>query len=39
VTGPGGGNDEDGRVSLMWNTLSELERNYAVSGFDRTHNL
>jgi hypothetical protein len=39
VTGPGGGNDEDGRVSLAWNTLSELDRNYAVSGFDRTHNL
>jgi hypothetical protein len=39
VTGPGGGFDEDGRVSLMWNTLSELDRNYAVSGFDRTHNL
>jgi hypothetical protein len=34
----GGGNDEDGRVSLMWNMPSQLHRNYAVSGFDRTHN-
>jgi hypothetical protein len=38
-TGPGGGNDEDGRVSLMFNTLSQYDRNYAVAGYDRTHNL
>ena len=37
--GPGGGNDEDGRVSLMFNTLSQYDRNFAVAGYDRTHNL
>jgi Carboxypeptidase regulatory-like domain/TonB dependent receptor-like, beta-barrel len=34
----GGGNDEDGRVTLMWNLPSEFDRNYAVAGYDRTHN-
>jgi hypothetical protein len=33
-----GAQDEDGRVQLMFNTASELDRNYAVAGFDRTHN-
>ena len=32
-------NDEDGRVTLQWNTLSQLDRNYAVAGFDRRHNV
>ena len=35
----GGGNDEDGRVQLMWNMDSQYDRNYAVAGYDRTHNV
>jgi hypothetical protein len=35
----GGGNDEDGRVQVMWNMDSQYDRNYAVAGFDRTHNV
>jgi hypothetical protein len=35
----GGGNDEDGRVNLMFNSNSQYDRNYAVAGYDRTHNL
>ena len=31
-------NDEDGWTGLEWNTVSQLERNYAVAGFDRKHN-
>jgi hypothetical protein len=36
---PGGGNDEDGRVTLMWNMPSQYDRNYALAGYDRTHNV
>jgi hypothetical protein len=31
-------NDEDGRATLYFNTPSLLDRNYALAGFDRTHN-
>jgi hypothetical protein len=31
-------NDEDGWAVLHWNTLSQLDRNYARAGFDRKHN-
>jgi len=30
--------DNDGRATLNWNTPSEYYRNYALAGFDRTHN-
>jgi len=30
--------DNDGRATLDWNTPSEYYRNYALAGFDRTHN-
>ncbi len=30
--------DEDGWVGLSWNTPSELHRNFALAGYDRTHN-
>jgi hypothetical protein len=30
--------DEDGWTGLSYNTASQLHRNYAVAGFDRTHN-
>ena len=30
--------DNDGRATLNWNTPSEDYRNYALAGFDRTHN-
>jgi hypothetical protein len=29
--------DEDGWAGLNWNTPSELGRNYALAGYDRTH--
>jgi len=32
-------NDEDGRVTFEWNMPSQFDRNLAVAGFDRTHNL
>lgn len=31
--------DEDGRVTLSYNMDSQLSRNYALAGYDRTHNL
>jgi hypothetical protein len=31
--------DEDGRQTINWNMESQLHRNYARQGFDRTHNL
>ncbi len=31
--------DQDGRVTLNWNMLSQYDRNFALAGFDRTHNL
>jgi hypothetical protein len=31
--------DGDGRTGLSWNTPSEYSRNWALAGFDRTHNL
>jgi hypothetical protein len=31
-------NNEDGRATLDYNTPSELYRNWALAGFDRTHN-
>jgi len=30
--------DQDGRVNLNWNMASQYERNYALAGYDRTHN-
>ena len=30
--------DEDGWVALLYNSPSQFERNYALAGFDRTHN-
>ena len=30
--------DQDGRQTLLFNTPSELDRNYTVAGFDRRHN-
>jgi hypothetical protein len=30
--------DEDGWTGVDFNTLSQYDRNYAVAGFDRTHN-
>jgi hypothetical protein len=30
--------DNDGRSTVNWNTPSEYYRNYALAGFDRTHN-
>jgi hypothetical protein len=30
--------DEDGWTGLSWNTPSELHRNFATAGYDRTHN-
>jgi hypothetical protein len=30
--------DEDGWVALNYNSPSQFERNYALAGFDRTHN-
>jgi Carboxypeptidase regulatory-like domain/TonB dependent receptor-like, beta-barrel len=30
--------DQDGRQQLAFNTPSELDRNFALAGFDRTHN-
>ncbi len=30
--------DQDGRQTLAFNTPSELDRNFALAGFDRTHN-
>jgi Carboxypeptidase regulatory-like domain/TonB dependent receptor len=30
--------DDDGWVGLDWNTLSQIDRNYALAGFDRKHN-
>jgi hypothetical protein len=30
--------DEDGWVALSFNSPSQFERNYALAGFDRTHN-
>ena len=32
-------NDEDGRVTVQWNTPSQYDRNYAHAGYDRRHNL
>jgi len=29
--------DDDGWVGLTWNAPSQLDRNYALAGFDRTH--
>jgi outer membrane receptor protein involved in Fe transport len=29
--------DDDGWASLQWNAPSELDRNYALAGYDRTH--
>jgi hypothetical protein len=31
--------NDDGRATLLWNTPSELWRNWAPAGFDRRHNL
>lgn len=31
--------DEDGRVTLSWNSPDQYERNYAPAGYDRRHNL
>jgi hypothetical protein len=31
-------NDEDGRSTLGFNTPAVLDRNFAIAGFDRTHN-
>ncbi len=31
-------NDEDGWTALMWNTPLMYDQNYALAGFDRTHN-
>ena len=31
--------DNDGRATLLFNTPSELDRNWAPAGFDRRHNL
>jgi hypothetical protein len=31
--------DQDGRQTLLWNHPSQLERNFALAGFDRRHNL
>ena len=31
-------NDEDGWTALTWNTPLMYDRNYALAGFDRTHN-
>jgi hypothetical protein len=31
--------DEDGRVGFNWNMTSQFDRNFAVAGFDRTHNV
>jgi hypothetical protein len=31
--------NDDGRATLLWNTPSELYRNWAPAGFDRRHNL
>jgi hypothetical protein len=31
--------DDDGWVGLSYNTPSELDRNFATAGYDRTHNL
>lgn len=31
-------NDEDGWTSLMWNTPLMYDQNFALAGFDRTHN-
>jgi hypothetical protein len=31
--------DNDGRATLTFNTLSQLDRNWAPAGFDRRHNL
>jgi hypothetical protein len=30
--------DQDGRVNQMWNQLSQYDRNFALAGYDRTHN-
>jgi hypothetical protein len=30
--------DDDGWVGLTWNGASQLHRNYALAGYDRTHN-
>jgi hypothetical protein len=30
-------NDDDGWAGLRWNAPSELDRNYALAGYDRTH--
>jgi hypothetical protein len=30
--------DEDGWVALLYNSPSQFDRNYALAGFDRTHN-
>jgi hypothetical protein len=30
--------DDDGWVGLSWNQPSQLSRNYALAGYDRTHN-
>ena len=30
--------DDDGWATLSWNQPSQLHRNYALAGFDRTHN-
>ncbi len=32
-------NDNDGRTGVDWNTPSEMWRNWATAGFDRTHNV
>jgi Carboxypeptidase regulatory-like domain/TonB dependent receptor len=31
--------DDDGWVGLTWNSASQIDRNYALAGFDRTHNV
>src|SRR5688572_2617000 len=31
-------NDQDGRATLLWNTPSEVYRNWGPAGFDRRHN-
>jgi hypothetical protein len=31
--------DQDGRQTLIWNHPTQLDRNFALAGFDRTHNL
>ena len=35
----GGGADQDGRVTFLWNHPTQFDRNYGLAGFDRTHNL